>query len=118
MTARAQSRKHRGYATQRALAARWRANGLAPYAKPPGAGEAGADVLDGPPGVTVEIKARTTVTLPAALATTGARSPGDLPILVWRHDGQGEAAIDQWTVTMSLVDWEFLYRRAYGDLLP
>jgi hypothetical protein len=68
-------------------------------------------VLDGPAGVTVEIKARTAVSLVATLATTAARSPGDLAICIWRHDGQGEAAIDQWTVTMSLVDWESLYRR-------
>jgi hypothetical protein len=118
MTARAQSRKHRGYRTQRALVERWRANGLAPHAHPPGAGESGADVLDGPPGVTVEIKARTAVSLVAALAATAARAPADLAVLVWRHDGQGEAAIDRWTVTMSLVDFEDLYRRANGNLLP
>lgn len=111
-TSRAQSRKHRGYATQRALANRWRENGLAPYAKPPGAGENGADLLDGPPGIAVEIKARDTVSWPAALKQARANAQiGDIPIVVARHNGQGESTMDDWTVTMSLRDFEELYRK-------
>ena len=112
---RAQSRKHRGYATQRLIANRWRDNGIAPYAKSAGAGEQGNDILD-VPGLAVEIKARDTVTLPAALrqARAGMAADGNLavPIVVWRHNGQGEAAIGEWTVTLSLADFENLWKAA------
>lgn len=109
---RAQSRKHRGYATQRLIATRWRANGIAPYAKAVGAGEQGNDILD-VPGLAVEIKARDSVTLPAALKQ--ARSDagvGDMPIVVWRHNGQGESSMEDWTVTMTLADFEKLWEAA------
>lgn len=108
---RAQSRKHRGYKTQRLIADRWRDNGIAPWAKAVGAGESGNDILDAP-GLKTEIKARDAVTLPASLRQ--ARSdPGDgTPIVIWRHNGQGEAQMDEWTVTLSLVDFEALLLKA------
>lgn len=107
---RAQSRKHRGYKTQRLLAARWRAKGIAPYAKAAGAGEQGEDVLD-VPKFSVEVKARDTVSLPAALRQADYKN-GKVPVVVCRHNGQGEASINEWTVTMRLIDWEDL---AFAD---
>jgi hypothetical protein len=100
---RATSRKHRGYATQRLLADRWRTNGLFPFAKAVGAGEQGNDLID-TPGVCVEIKARDQVSLPAALRQ--ADNGGGVPVVVWRHNGQGATGMDEWTVTMRLSDWE------------
>lgn len=106
---RATSRKHRGYKTQRLIAERWRSNGMAPYAKAAGAGEAGKDVLD-VPGLAVEIKARDTVSLPAALRQARSSAEvGDLPIVIARHNGQGEASVDKFTVSVDLADFEALW---------
>jgi hypothetical protein len=106
---RAQSRKHRGYETQRLIAKRWKANGLAPYAVPVGAGDHGEDILNSPEGLVVEIKARDTVTLPTALAQAQKSNPTAIPLVVWRHNGQGESGMDDWTVTIKLSDFEKLY---------
>lgn len=106
---RAQSRKHRGYATQRLIALRWKLNGMAPYAVPVGAGDHGEDILNSPEGLVVEIKARDTVTLPSALQQAQKSNPTSMPWVIWRHNGQGEANLDNWTVTMRLVDAEKLY---------
>lgn len=106
---RAQSRKHRGYATQRLIAQRWVKNGLAPHAKAVGAGESGEDILEPPEGLVVEIKARDSVTLPAGLKQASKSNPNAKPWLIWRHNGQGEASIEDWTVTMRLVDAEEMY---------
>lgn len=107
---RAQSRKHRGYASQRLIALRWKANGLAPYAVPVGAGDHGEDILNSPEGLVVEIKARDTVSLVVGLEQALKSNPNAIPWLVWRHNGQGEASMDDWTVTMRLKDAEELYR--------
>lgn len=106
---RAQSRKHRGYATQRLLANRWKANGMAPYAVPVGAGDHGEDILNSPEGLVVEIKARDTVTLPTALEQAAKSNPIAIPLVAWRHNGQGEASMDDWTITVRLKDFEELY---------
>ena len=107
---RAQSRKHRGYATQRLIAKRWVANGMAPYATPVGAGDQGEDILNSPDGLVVEIKARDTVTLPTALAQALKSNANAVPIVIWRHNGQGEANIGKWTVTLFLEDFEPMYQ--------
>jgi hypothetical protein len=106
---RAQSRKHRGYATQRLIALRWKQNGLAPYAVPVGAGEYGEDILNPPPGLVIEIKARDTISLQSALKQAMKSNPEAIPWIIWRHNGQGEASLDDWTVTMRLKDAEELY---------
>lgn len=114
----AQSRKHRGYATQRLLAQRWADSGLAPHATAVGAGETGSDVVNGPPGVKVEVKAQgDRMSLPAALRQAAAAPGIGVPVVVWRHPGQGAAAVGLWTVTMSLDDWEAMYL-ATGDPRP
>lgn len=107
---RAQSRKHRGYATQRDLANRWRENGMAPFAKAVGAGESGEDILDAPSGLVIEVKARDTVSLVAAIKQALRSSPSAIAWVVWRHNGQGPSNMDDWTVTMRLADAESLYK--------
>ena len=106
---RAQSRKHRGYATQRLIAKRWIQNGIAPHAKAVGAGESGEDILESPDGLVVEIKARDTVTLPVALKQASKSNSNAVPIVIWRHNGQGEASMDEWTVTLNLNHFEEMY---------
>lgn len=107
---RAQSRKHRGMRTQRALAERWVENGLFPFAVPQGAGAPGKDILN-TPGLSVEVKARDAMSFPAAIrqATDNAED-GDWPIVVARHNGQGEKNMDKWTVTTSLDVFEGMLR--------
>lgn len=112
---RAQSRKHRGYKAQRLIAERWRSNGMAPYAKAVGAGEQGEDILDSPEGLVIEIKARDTVTLPAALKQAINSNPNAIPWIIWQHNGQGPSNMDEWTVTMRLKDAETLWRKANGN---
>ena len=109
---RAKSRKDRGRATERLLAERWQGNGFAPNCYKVGAGESGNDILR-VPGLAVEVKAKDTVSFPAALRQAVAgnrRTLGAVPIVVARHNGQGEASIGEWTVTMSLRDFEKLWR--------
>ena len=114
---RAQSRKHRGYATQRLIALRWKQNGMAPYAKAVGAGESGEDILDSPDGLVIEIKARDSVTLPTALKQALSSNSTAIPWVIWRHNGQGEASMDDWTVTMRLKDAELMYQSWRKDVL-
>lgn len=83
--------------------------GLAPYAVPVGAGESGEDILNPPEGLVVEIKARDSVSLPAAMKQALSSNPTAIPWIIWRHNGQGEASLDDWTVTMRLKDAEQLY---------
>jgi hypothetical protein len=108
---RALSRKARGMATQALLALRWKSLGLFPFATPTGAGRQGSDIIN-TPGLAVEVKGREVVSLVAALKQ--AQSGADLdevPIVVWRHNGQGEASIADWTVTMRLEDFESLWEK-------
>lgn len=112
VASRAQSRKHRGYATQRLIAKRWKENGMAPYAVPVGAGESGEDILNPPKGLVIEVKARDTVSLQAALKQAIKSNPNAIPWIIWRHNGQGESNMDDWTVTMRLKDAESLWRNS------
>lgn len=107
MTQRSQSRKHRGIRTQALLAQRWQANGIFPYATDAGPGRPGVDILN-TPGVRCEVKARTKVSLEAELQKLKDGSD-DLRILVWRHDGQGEKSMDEWTVTLPLAQFERMF---------
>lgn len=94
--------------TQALIAERWKKNGLFPHATDAGAGRQGNDILN-TPGLKAEVKARDTVTLPAALAQAAADPDPGMPVVLWRHNGQGEAAMDDWTATMRLKDWESLW---------
>jgi hypothetical protein len=112
-----QSRKHRGYATQRIVAETLRRDGF-PYAEPTGAGRQGTDVT-GTPGIVWEVKARTLFDPMAAMrqASTHIKA-GELPITVLRCNGQGEAAVDSWPTLVPFGVLRRLLREAgYGNPL-
>jgi hypothetical protein len=123
------SRVHRGRKTEALLAEHWQDIALYPYAQPVGPGRSGRDILL-TPGLFVEVKARGTVSLTSQLAKaadTSLRSRAqsdnyedspDIPVVVWRHNGQGPAAIRNWTVTMNLADFDdlMLMREDYRRL--
>lgn len=126
-----QSRKHRGYRSQKVFAEYIR--DLFPYAQPTGAGRQGRDIL-GTPEVWFELKARAGFDPKSALkqahqeATAEAEKiwveadiPGplepniDLPIAVLRLNGQGEANIGEWVACMRVDTLKKLLREAgYG----
>jgi hypothetical protein len=84
------------------------------FATDAGAGRPGRDILN-TPGLYVEVKARGSASLPALLAKAEKdMNEGELPIIVWRHNGQGEKTIGQWTVTMRLHSFQELWRDLNG----
>ncbi len=108
------SRKRRGRDTERALAAWLRDNGF-PYAEPVGAGTPGRDIT-GLPGLAIEAKARRGFS-PLAWVRQARRNAGpDLPIVVLRPDGMGEASIADWPAMLPLsVLVDLLDIAGYGD---
>lgn len=107
-----QSRKHRGYDTQRMVARAWAADGW-PYALPVGAGAPGADIT-GTPDLAIEVKARTGFDPMAALRQAKTR-PG-VPIVILRPNGYGETTIDDWPAIVPHGVLRRLLREAgYGD---
>lgn len=109
-----QSRKHRGYATQR-LAADWfNAHGWSGV-YPPGAGEKGVD-LRNMEGLAPEVKARREFDLTGFLRQAGRNAGDDLPFVVMRPDGYGPERIAQWAMTFTLDHGtRLLLRAGYGD---
>ena len=110
-----QSRKHRGYTSQRIVADYFSVNGW-PYAEPVGASRAGSDVT-GMPGLDIEVKARRGFDPLAAMRQQADRAAlGDLPFAILRMDGQGPAVIGSWPVIIRLDTLTELLRAAgYGD---
>lgn len=110
-----QSRKHRGYATQRIFAAYLREHGF-PFAEPVGAGRSGSDIT-GTIGIDWEIKARARFNPKETIDQLSERSNGkDLPIAVMRLNGQGEKSISSWVAMLTLQDLVVLLREAgYGE---
>jgi len=110
-----QSRKHRGYDTQRVFAEYIR--GLFPYAEPTGAGRPGKDILS-TPSVYFELKARSKFDPVAALKQTVAPAleVGDLPIIIMRMNGQGPKNVGKW-VALTEVDvmLKLLKEAGYGS---
>ena len=102
------SRKARGAETQNAVARYFKDHGW-PYAESAGAGRSGVDVL-GLAGISVEVKARRQLALPAWLRQAR-QSPG-LPIVVHRPDGMGPGTVDDWPATMRLADLTALLKAA------
>jgi hypothetical protein len=97
-----QHRKHRGYASQRIVAERFREAGWI-YAEPTGAGRQGTDIL-GVLGVDVEVKARRGLDLTGALNQQTERiSDGILPVTIIRPDGYGPARIDDWPAAVKFA---------------
>lgn len=110
-----QHRKHRGYQTQRIVAAYLKGRGW-PHAYAIGAGEAGDDI-QGTLDIAVEVKARTGFSPLAAIRQMQARRrEGALPFAVLRMDGTGETTIDDWPCVIRLEDLVAVLREAgYGD---
>jgi hypothetical protein len=109
------SRKHRGYKSQKIVANYLVANGW-PYAESTGAGRSGTDVT-GTIGIDWEVKARTGFNPSAAIKQLKDRHNGkDLPVAVLRLNGQGEATIGEWPVILRLEDFVNLLKEAgYAD---
>lgn len=91
------SRKHRGYRTQKVVADYLKA--VFPFAESAGAGRQGKDILN-TPGYAVEVKARTGLDLPGWLRQAETNAGDEMPMLVVRLNGQGEASVDDWAVVM------------------
>lgn len=109
-----QSRKHRGYRSQKVLAMYLAENGFS-FAESTGAGRSGSDVT-GTVGIDWEVKARTGFNPAAAIAQLKDRSKGDLGIVVLRLNGQGEKTVGDWVSIMRTEDLVWLLREAgYGD---
>lgn len=109
-----QSRKHRGYATQRIVAAYLKDRGW-PHCYAIGAGEAGDDI-QGTLDIAVEVKARAGFDPLAAIRQMQARrrEPA-VPFAVLRMNGTGESTIDDWPCVIRLADLVGLLREAgYG----
>ena len=110
-----QSRKHRGYNSQRIVADWFTVNGW-PYAEPVGAGRAGSDIT-GMPGLDVEVKARRGFDPLAAMRQQEERAAFiDIAFSILRMDGQGPAVIGGWPVVIRLDQFTELLRAAgYGE---
>ena len=109
-----QSRKHRGYRSQKVLANYLADNGF-PFAESTGAGRSGSDIT-GCVGIDFEVKARTGFNPAAAIAQLKDRAKGDLGVVVLRLNGQGEKSIGDWVSLMRTEDLVWLLREAgYGD---
>jgi hypothetical protein len=110
-----QSRKHRGYRSQKVLALYLAENGF-PFAESTGAGRSGSDVT-GTIGIDWEVKARTGFNPAAAITQLKDRANGkDLGIVVLRLNGQGEKSVSDWVCLLRLEDAVKLLRDAgYGD---
>jgi hypothetical protein len=108
-----QSRKHRGYRSQKVWANFLAENGF-PFAESTGAGRSGTDVT-GTVGIDWEIKARTGFNPAAAIAQLKDRKKGDLGIVVLRLNGQGEKSVGDWVTILRGEDLVWLLREAgYG----
>ena len=97
-----QHRKHRGYESQRIVAAAFRDDGWI-YAEPTGAGRQGTDIL-GVLGVDIECKARRGLDLTGSLNQQEERiAEGILPVTIIRPDGYGPARIDDWPAALKFI---------------
>ena len=110
-----QSRKHRGFNSQRIVADWFSVNGWT-YAEPVGAGRAGSDIT-GMPGIDIEVKARRGFDPLAAMRQQEERAAFiDIAFAILRMDGQGPAVIGGWPVVIRLDQFTELLRAAgYGE---
>lgn len=104
-----QSRKHRGYATQRIIADYLRENGW-PNALPVGAGRDGSDIT-GIAGLDIEIKARTRLDLAGLMTQLKERkAQSGMGVGVLRLNGQGEKSVGQFVAILTFDDLIYLLK--------
>ena len=104
-----QSRKHRGYATQRIVAEYLVEQGWE-NALPVGAGRDGSDIT-GIKGLDIEIKARTKLDLSGLMRQLSERKSGTgLGVGVLRLNGQGEKSVEQFVAVLTLADLAYLLK--------
>ena len=110
-----QSRKHRGYRSQKVLAMYLAKNGF-PFAESTGAGRSGSDIT-GCVGIDWEVKARTGFDPAGAIKQLKERAEKSvLGIVCLRLNGQGEQSVADWVVVLRLEDVVELLRGAgYGE---
>jgi hypothetical protein len=107
-----QSRKHRGYRSQKVVAEFFARHGW-PFAESTGAGRSGTDIT-GMPGLAPEVKARSDLQ-PLAWLKQAEVNPG-LPFVIFRPNGMGEQSVGQWGVLCRLETFTELLREAnYGS---
>ena len=107
-----QSRKHRGFRTQRVVAQHLAARGW-PFAESTGAGRSGSDIT-GVPGLAIEVKARADFN-PMAWVRQACLNDG-LPLVTFRPNGMGEATVATWPVIIRMNDLiDLLHQAGYGD---
>ena len=104
-----QSRKHRGYATQRIVADYFRAQGWE-HALSAGAGRSGTDIT-GIDGLDIEVKSRAKFD-PKSVITQLAerRAETGLGVGVMRLNGQGEKSVEQFVAVLTLADLVYLLK--------
>lgn len=104
-----QSRKHRGYATQRIVAEYLQSNGWE-HALPVGAGRDGSDIT-GIAGLDIEIKSRTRLDLAGTMRQMKERTQnGEIALGVLRLNGQGEKSVEDFVCLLSLKDLVYLLK--------
>ena len=104
-----QSRKHRGYATQRIVADYLQANGWE-HALPVGAGRDGSDIT-GIDGLDIEIKSRTRLDLSGTMRQMKERlNNGEIGVGILRLNGQGEKSVDDFVCVLTLKDLVYLLK--------
>jgi hypothetical protein len=102
-----QSRKHRGYATQRIVAEYLQEQGWK-HALPVGAGRDGSDIT-GIDGLDIEIKARTNLDLSGLMRQLYDRKANKgMGVGVLRLNGQGEKSVEQYVAVLTLADLVYL----------
>lgn len=109
-----QSRKHRGYATERLVASylqQWWPSASV------GRGQ-GKDCLNVP--FDIEVKARNSLDIKGTLRQIKARTAksGELGFACFRLNGQGEASVEEFVCMLTLGDLVELLRKADYDNLP
>jgi hypothetical protein len=116
------TRKTRSRETERLVAEHLKS--VYPYAVRVPASLPGQDVLN-TPGISVEVKARRDLNLPAWLKQAGGRvQDGDLPVVISRPDGYGPERIGIWPVVLTFDSFiRLLVQAGYeieaeSDLLP
>jgi len=112
-----QSRKHRGYRSQKVVAEFLADNGW-PFAESTGAGRAGTDIT-GTPGIDWEVFARRdglTVALAKMRQSEARIEDGIVSVHVMRPDGYGEARVGEWPAFMPLNRMvPLLHAAGYGE---